>query len=92
VLVWVYYSAQIFFFGAEFTQVYAAQLGSDPVKKREKAKQPPPPRLRGKESSLVCRTSRAECGGCSGGATATAGTVLGSALAITKLVQMFRRR
>ena len=25
VLVWVYYSAQIFFFGAEFTQVYAGR-------------------------------------------------------------------
>ena len=30
VLVWVYYSAQIFFFGAEFTQVYAREHGSDP--------------------------------------------------------------
>lgn len=27
-LIWVYYSAQIFFFGAEFTQVYANQYGS----------------------------------------------------------------
>ncbi|MGE3269357.1 MAG: YihY/virulence factor BrkB family protein [Chloroflexota bacterium] len=27
-LVWVYYSAQILFFGAEFTQVYARQCGS----------------------------------------------------------------
>jgi len=27
-LVWVYYSAQIFFFGAEFTQVYADKFGS----------------------------------------------------------------
>lgn len=35
VLVWVYYSAQIFFFGAEFTQVYAGELGSDPHKKRQ---------------------------------------------------------
>lgn len=26
-LIWVYYSAQIFFFGAEFTQVYANHLG-----------------------------------------------------------------
>ena len=30
VLVWVYYSSQIFFFGAEFTQVYARRHGSDP--------------------------------------------------------------
>ena len=28
VLVWVYYSAQIFFFGAEFTHVYAKSFGS----------------------------------------------------------------
>jgi membrane protein len=28
VLVWVYYSAQIFFFGAEFTKVYARKFGS----------------------------------------------------------------
>ena len=28
VIVWVYYSAQIFFFGAEFTHVYAEQRGS----------------------------------------------------------------
>jgi membrane protein len=28
VLVWVYYSAQILFFGAEFTQVYANTYGS----------------------------------------------------------------
>jgi membrane protein len=26
-LIWVYYSAQIFFFGAEFTQVYANRYG-----------------------------------------------------------------
>jgi membrane protein len=30
VLVWVYYSAQIFFFGAEFTQVYAQRHRSTP--------------------------------------------------------------
>jgi len=34
VLVWVYYSAQILFFGAEFTQVYAARHGSDPLQRR----------------------------------------------------------
>jgi membrane protein len=27
VLVWVYYSAQIFYFGAEFTKVYATRMG-----------------------------------------------------------------
>jgi membrane protein len=28
VLVWVYYSAQVFFFGAEFTAVYTRRYGS----------------------------------------------------------------
>ena len=28
VIVWVYYSSQIFFFGAEFTRAYATRLGS----------------------------------------------------------------
>ena len=31
VLLWVYYSSLIFFFGAEFTQVYASQYGSGVV-------------------------------------------------------------
>jgi membrane protein len=31
VLLWVYYSAQIFFFGAEFTQVFANRYGSQPT-------------------------------------------------------------
>ena len=29
VLIWVFYSSQIIFFGAEFTQVYARQFGKD---------------------------------------------------------------
>ena len=28
ILLWIYYSAQIFFFGAEFTKVYANKYGS----------------------------------------------------------------
>jgi len=42
-LVWIYYSAQILFFGAEFTQVYANQYGSKIVPEEaetEKAVQP----------------------------------------------------
>ncbi|ACB51144.1 probable ribonuclease BN [Crocosphaera subtropica ATCC 51142] len=34
ILVWVYYSAQILFFGAEFTQVYARRYGSKIVPNR----------------------------------------------------------
>ena len=33
-LLWVYYSAQILFFGAEFTQVYANRYGSASVRRR----------------------------------------------------------
>ena len=41
ILIWVYYSAQIFFLGAEFTQVYARRRGSEirptpDAKRREK--------------------------------------------------------
>jgi membrane protein len=39
ILVWVYYSAQILFFGAEFTQVYAYRCGS---------RESPPPRIAGR--------------------------------------------
>jgi membrane protein len=44
---WVYYSAQIFFFGAEFTQVYAKHYGSKIVPRiilpyQEKLPPPPP--------------------------------------------------
>jgi membrane protein len=47
ILIWVYYSAQIVFFGAEFTQVYANRFGSHiepaedavPVTKEARAEQ-----------------------------------------------------
>src|SRR5688572_19354752 len=40
-LLWIYYSAQILFFGAEFTQVYASEYGSKIVPEgEEKAAQP----------------------------------------------------
>ncbi len=35
-LIWIYYSAQIFFFGAEFTQVYAQTVGSHKAETDEK--------------------------------------------------------
>jgi membrane protein len=40
-LVWIYYSAQIFFFGAEFTEVYANQRGSKILPEGELATSPP---------------------------------------------------
>lgn len=39
ILLWVYYSAQILFFGAEFTQVYARRYGSRIVAERDKEKE-----------------------------------------------------
>ena len=95
VLVWVYYSAQIFFFGAEFTKVYAEQYGSDPAKKRGHAKNATPISIPAAEKKNTNPSYAEPVGqqatGVNGGATATAGTVLGSVLIITKLVQMFRR-
>ncbi|MBC7924718.1 MAG: YihY/virulence factor BrkB family protein [Bryobacteraceae bacterium] len=41
VLIWVYYSAQILFFGAEFTQVYAREYGTDPLHCRGRSKAEP---------------------------------------------------
>jgi membrane protein len=46
VLVWVYYSAQLFFLGAEFTKVYAKQYGSHFARKLDPG--PPQP-----ENSIV---------------------------------------
>jgi membrane protein len=42
ILVWIYYSAQILFFGAEFTQVYSTQYGSKslPPERTEKTAAP----------------------------------------------------
>jgi hypothetical protein len=40
-LVWIYYSAQILFFGAEFTQVYANQFGSRIVPEGQVMTTPP---------------------------------------------------
>jgi len=42
-LVWIYYSAQILFFGAEFTQVYANQLGSRIIPEGEPKSTPDEP-------------------------------------------------
>lgn len=42
VLVWIYYSAQILFFGAEFTRVYSTRFGSQPAGEHALAPAPPP--------------------------------------------------
>lgn len=86
VLVWVYYSAQIFFFGAEFTQVYAGEMGSDPLRKRE-AKKPAPEQV----AAHVPAPYAEAAAGQTGGAIGAAGSVLGGALVLSKLVSLFRR-
>jgi membrane protein len=56
-LIWAYYSAQIFLFGAEFTQAYAAHHGSgivpdedaEPVTDKARAEQGIPRRERERE-------------------------------------------
>jgi membrane protein len=40
VLIWIYYSTQIFFLGAEFTQVYSRYMGAQIVIKKGRRKQP----------------------------------------------------
>ncbi len=51
ILFWVYYSAQIFFFGAEFTQAYAQHFGSRPCDRI------------GREVQIVDRDQPAPAGG-----------------------------
>ena len=60
VLVWVYYSAQIFLFGAEFTWVYAHQFGSRKDAERpEKTEEVPQPTSAVAPVSGVAPTGRA---------------------------------
>jgi len=40
VLIWIYYSTQIFFLGAEFTQVYSRYMGAQIVIKKGRRKEP----------------------------------------------------
>jgi membrane protein len=52
ILLWVYYSAQIFLFGAEFTQVYARRYGSNILPARGAVWRIPPRRPSSSSSSL----------------------------------------
>jgi membrane protein len=47
-LIWIYYSAQILFFGAEFTQVYANNYGSRIVPEEDAKEENPRPRIEAK--------------------------------------------
>ena len=90
-LVWVYYSAQIVFFGAEFTQVYADTHGSDPNKKRTAR---PEVAATPKAAPLAESSAHGNAGLSTGPedkAAGVFGNVLGSALAATKIVRGFRK-
>src|SRR4051794_14082106 len=84
VLVWVYYSAQIFFFGAEFTQAYAKQFGSDPLRKRHATDKPkavtPQPAPREVPAAYAASAAGA------------VGSVLGGALVVSRIVSLFRSK
>ena len=91
VLVWVYYSSQILFFGAEFTQAYAESHGSDPHRKRSAQ-----PAVSGtRETAPLAESAATGNAGLGTKADEKAagvfGSVLGSALAATKIVRGFRR-
>ena len=76
-LVWIYYSAQIFFFGAEFTQVYASSHGSNPIEAAQPKKAEPTPEITPSEH---------------GAATSAAGSLLGSALIFNKIANVIWRK
>jgi membrane protein len=76
VLVWVYYSSQIFFFGAEFTQIYSNEYGSRPLKnKAPKPADTVVPRHGGENAAL-----------------AGVGSLLGGALVFSRIASLFRHR
>ncbi|HYO80581.1 MAG TPA: YihY/virulence factor BrkB family protein [Bryobacteraceae bacterium] len=93
VLVWVYYSAQIFFFGAEFTQVYSEVHGTDPLQKRG-SKEPghidKAPKTAVATSNLPGSAAWGNAGS-EGKGSGMLGGVLGSALAATKIFRGLRR-
>jgi membrane protein len=83
VLVWVYYSAQIFFFGAEFTQVYAREFGSDPLRRRKSADQP----------KMVTTPAPNEVPAAyESSAVGAVGSLLGGALALSRILSLFRSK
>lgn len=96
VLVWVYYSAQILFFGAEVTQVYACRHGSDPLCRDNRATQTKAVPTPGEKPSAATsdsvvanyqRSAAAQAPGKPG----IMGTLMGSALALTKVVRALKR-
>jgi hypothetical protein len=85
VVVWVYYSSQLFFFGAEFTQVYACEHGSDPLHKKPRAVREVQTSPKPVVGLPALPRSTAE-----GRVSGIAGTLIGAALAASKVFRGFR--
>jgi membrane protein len=94
VLAWVYYSSQIFFFGAELTKVYAREFGSDPVESRASssaANIDAVPNTRAGRSALPRRAVSGDPAmETDERASGFAGGLLGSALAAARIFRGFR--
>jgi membrane protein len=93
VLVWVYYSSQILFFGAEFTQVYAREHGSDPLRTRRRhhshtQPEPQPAAAPGTGGPAHGNTALAGTGERTAGLF---GGLIGSALAATRIFRTLKR-
>jgi membrane protein len=76
VLIWIYYSSQIFFFGAEFTQVYSKEYGSRPLKNQAAPKPVDTVAPHGGENAAL----------------AGVGSLLGGALVFSRIASLFRHR
>jgi len=92
VLVWVYYSAQLVFFGAEFTEVYARHNGA-PVRHNQDKPAPASSTTKDMQGTRLPEQVAAGNTQFSGSPNSgdhsigVLGTLIGSALAVTKLVR-----
>ncbi len=92
VLVWVYYSAQLVFFGAEFTEVYARHNGA-PVRHNQDKPAPASSTTKDMHGTRLPEHVAAGNSHMSGSpnrgdhSIGVLGTLIGSALAVTKLVR-----
>jgi membrane protein len=87
-LLWIYYSAQILFFGAEFTQVYASEYGSDPGRRRGR-RDTRPQRISAPDAELDVDAARGNAELLPAGRQShgLVGSILGTMLAANKVVR-----
>jgi membrane protein len=95
VLVWVYYSSQILFFGAEFTQIYAELHGSNPQRSGRNTSAQAPAAVVFRETAAQAEPAALGNAALSArqgeGAAGVFGTLAGSALATIRIVKGLRR-